>query len=691
MKKNEISPDGFAFYLNHPVEFIEDHVYGVKRANGQFETLTAQEIKDNRINFRIEWQSKEILNAIAMHDYVSVHSGRGISKTCSLAWAALWYLYTRENSKVIATGPKFDQLKATLWSEILKWLQRSYIKDEVKWTAEKIYHDFSPGTWFGRILTSNDKENIAGIHGDHVLWLIDEASNVDDDIHDTIIGGMTDLENKIILTGNPTKVTGAFYRSFMSEKEDWFCLHYSSEDSARKNAKWFKRMQRFPRESDMYRVNVLGLPPQGNPRSVIQLSDCEAAKDRQMRLPEPYLEMGVDPAAEGNDLTAIALRHGLKLIEIRTFPKTKAPEVVIHVLNMLREYRAKTKLKCPCRIKVDDHGYGQAVRHYLALNETDNIEVVPVLSGSIKDERYSDNITKMWFEFAEVLETISLCNDDELVEELCAREWEPVGQSKQRVETKAKFKEKIGRSPDRADACILCFAGGAKKIFTPNPESETNIAGFEVDWTLQHLLNPEFDGVIMGDVLHYGALVLNKDLSLTGIAAIFDYYANKLWIYDEFFQLYPIPELIVPKMKKNMKIGYYEDGRNAKIIGNQLMFQRKEGARPLAEMLKREKLNVKEPLKYEEFGAIALGEQLFRNNKIIIHRNCLKTREQFNLWAIKDGRPQENYGNCDALLLILSEVKNQVKQLPKAPKFPDYSPVKLPVEEKRKDLEWMKK
>ncbi len=688
--KNELPPEAMTYYISHPVEFIEQQVYGIKRDFGEFRTLTKPEVREDRINFRLEWQSKEILNALALHDYVSVHSGRGISKTCSLAWAALWYLYTRENAKVIATGPKFDQLKATLWSEILKWLQRSYIKDQVKWTAEKIYHEFSPGTWFGRILTSTDKENIAGIHGDHVLWLIDEASNVDEDIIDTIIGGMTDLENKIILTGNPTKVTGAFYRSFTSEKADWFCLQYSSEDSARKNKKWFSRMQRFPRESDMYRVNVLGLPPQGNPRSVIQLSDCEAAKDRQMRLPEPYLEMGVDPAAEGNDLTAIALRHGLKLVEIRTFQKTKAPEVVIHVLKMLRDYRKKTKLKCKCRIKIDDHGYGQAIRHYLALNETDNIEVIPVLSGSIKDDLYSDNITKMWFELANMIEKISLPNDDELIEELCARQWEPVGQSKQRVETKAKFKETIGRSPDRADACILCFAGGPKKIFSRTTDSEPNVQGFQVDWDMDYLLDPGFDGVLMGEVFHYGALVLNKDLSLTGIGAIYEYYANKLWVYTEFFQDFPIAEVISKEVRQNMRIGYYQDGRNAKIIANNLIFQKKENARPLCDMLRRDKLRVTEPKFYDEYGAIALGEQLFKNDKIIIHRNCLKTREQFNLWSIKDGRPQDNYGNCDALLLILSEVKAQMKQKPQIMKISDYKPVYKSKKEKG-DFEWMKR
>ncbi len=260
MKKTGLPQEAMVYYISHPVEFVQEMVYGVRRQDGIYQCLTRDEVKSNKLGYRLEWQTKEILNAIAEYDYVSVHSGKGVTKTFSLACAALWFLFTRANSKVIVTGPKYDQLKITTWAEISKWLQRSYLTDEIKWTSERMYHVQSPGTWFGRILTSAETENIQGIHADHVLWLLDEASNIEEAIIDTILGGMTDLECKIVMTGNPTKNTGAFYNSFTKDREQWKVLHFSSEDSERKNPIWFQKMQRHPRDSDYYRVNVLGFP-----------------------------------------------------------------------------------------------------------------------------------------------------------------------------------------------------------------------------------------------------------------------------------------------------------------------------------------------------------------------------------------------------------------------------------------------
>ena len=689
-KHKGLPPEAMAYYLTHPVEFAQEQIYGVKRPGGIYRTLTKEEVIEDRLNYRLEWQTKDILNAVALHDYVTVYSGRGISKTFSLALLTLWFLYTREHARVIVTGPKFDQLKITIWAEIQKWLLRSYLGDELKWTSEKLYHQSSPGTWFGRIITAAEKENISGIHADHVLWLIDEASNVEDEMIENILGGMTDLECKIVMTGNPTKVTGMFYKSFTLDNDNWFPLQFNSEKSARKNKLWFKRMQRYPRESDMYRVNVLGLPPQGNPKAVITLTDVCNARDREIRKPDPYLEMGVDPASEGNDLLAIALRHGLKLVEVRTFAKSKAPEIIIHVLKMLREYRAKTKLKCKCRIKIDDGGYGQAIRQNLALNEKDNIEVIPINFGRIKHDEYSDMATKMWFELNHMISEVSLPNDEELIEELCSREWGPVDNSKVKVEPKAKFKERLGRSPDRSDAVVMCFTEGTKKVFTRSLDTEPNVKKFEIDYELVNLLNLSFDGLLFAEIIHLCAIVLNNDLTINGLAACYQYYTNTLWVYGEFFHQYPMVEFVKSKSTLLTKKGKFNDDREVRLLGNAKMFRTKDEQMPFSKVLLRAGLYVAEPTHYDEYGAISLGLQLYDDEKMVIHQNVLRFREQFNLWSLKDSRPQDGFGYCEALLLILSEVRRRMRPPTPEIRKPDYRTKKKtePVYDK---YEWMRR
>jgi len=693
--ERDLPPEAYVFYLNHPVEFIQEQVYGVRNKEGNYQTLTPEDIEKNIRYKRLEWQSKEILNAYIENDYLSVRSGRGVTKTTSLAWCALHFIYTRENAKVIVTGPKFDQLKVTLWAEILKWLQRSEIKDKIKWTAEKMYHVEAPGLWFGQILTSKQKENIAGIHGEHVLWLCDEAENIEDDIIDTITAGMTDLENKIILTGNPTKVTGRFYESHFKNNADWKCLHFSSEDSELKNPVWFARMQRYPYDSDMYRVMVRGEPPTGNPRCIITLADCEEARMRWLRMPgkneehRNFLEMGVDPAGEGDDLTTIAIRVGMKLLEVATFSKTKAPEVYHQTLMVLRKWRKKLKIYNKVKIKIDA-GYGKPIADFLALNVEDNIEVLPVYFGGRGDESYADEVTKMWFNMADIIEECSLPDDDELIEELIGREWLPWSGQKQKVESKSEYKKRIHRSPDRADACILCFYTGRKKIFGRTEDSEPYVKRFKIDWELQHVFDPNFEGLLLANIWHIVTVVLNQDISINGLAMFYEYYRNNLWVYEEFYQETPIAEQFVPILKEATRKGFYKDYRDAKVFGNHRMFEKSENSRAYAHMLKREKLNIKKPRHYEEFGAIGLGVQLFNADKVKVHMNCQRARKQLNMWSIKEGKPnKEGFGYCEALLLGLSEVKRQMKTIKPIPRMTDYKPVYVKKELKKKSTEWM--
>ena len=50
----------------------------------------------------------------------------------------------------------------------------------MEWTSERIYHIAEPNAWMGKLITAKEKENLSGLHGEHVLYLVDEASNVDD-------------------------------------------------------------------------------------------------------------------------------------------------------------------------------------------------------------------------------------------------------------------------------------------------------------------------------------------------------------------------------------------------------------------------------------------------------------------------------------------------------------------------------
>ena len=668
--------------------------------------LRPEEIDANLPGKRLEPESRKIIRSLVEHTHVVVPAGRNCTKTFSFAMIAIHWLYTRKNARVAVTGPKFDQLKLTLWAEIQKWLNNTPVmEDMLRWSAEKISHVDPKMDSFGFMLTSKEKENIAGVHAEHVLWIVDEASNVDKVILETILGGMNDPESRIIMGGNPTKASGPFYdAAFGKDRDAWHIIQLSSENSyrARANKVWWDRMQKYPRDSDVYRVNVLGLPPSGNPKAIISLEECCNARDRENIAPGNYLEIGLDPAAEGDDLCAIAVRQGMTLLEIRCFAKTKAPEVVNNTLNVVREYRAKTGITSKIRIKVDDTGYGQAVRHFLALDTENNIEVVPCLFGGKGTEEYKDYATVMWYNFRDIINNVSLPDDDELIEELSTRESSYVGQRGTMVEPKREYKIKLGRSPDRADACILCFAKGPTKIFSASEYDEPTTKIFEIDWERRHLASMFYDGVLMLEAVNIAALVLNRDLTFTGLAAIYQFIQDKLWIYKEFYQETPIPDRIARVVAASTQKGLYEDEREPRIMGNETMFRMEGDRRPLADVLRKENLPVVEPLHYDEFGAISLGAKMFKEGKVIMHESLQKSRTEINLWSIKRGSTEtEKNGYCKALLLILSEIRRQSKSRepmlnskyvsPYSGKPGDYHPVYIEEKKKESGTAWMAK
>jgi hypothetical protein len=681
-----VSPEVYEYYMYRPVQFAQEQIL----------RLEPHEVIADKVGRRLEPQTKEILQAVADHDYVSVFSGRGCTKTTALAMLAIWWVWRCRDSRVLATSPKYETLKATLWAEIRKWLIHSRLMDEIEWTSEKIYHVDPEMLSFGQPMTAKDKENISGFHATHVLYLIDEASNVARDIIDAIMGGMNDPENKIVMAGNPTLASGPFFDTHNKDRKFWYKLRFSSEHSERKNPVWFARMQRYPKNSDMYRVYVDGLPPLGNPKAIITLAECQAARDREVEAGD-YLEMGVDPAREGDDMATIAIRQGMKLLEIRGYAKTKGPELEKLVLTMLREYRRRTKIKGKVRIKVDDHGIGGPVGDYLALNTADNIEVVPCLFNGAGDEQYYNSASRMWGNMADIIDRVELCDDDELLEELSTREWAP-GSGKLKVEQKDVYKKRIGHSPDRADACIMCYYTGVQKVFekADNKEGEEDpiATDFVIDWYSEHLMNPSFGGVFMIDVLHYAALVFNKDLSVDGLAAVYQHYTDKLWVYAEFHQAHLEPDIMAEMVKRMTYYGLYKDERNVRIFGNEDIFNRGRASnrQSLADVLLRSGLYIISPEKYDEYGAIALGIRMFKESKIRIHSSLVTTQRVIGLWSIKKGRPDaEDNGIGLAFLLILSEVRRMRKVRVEQPKLRDYTPVLKQFRKEKSSYGWCRK
>tara|TARA_R100000501_G_scaffold17546_1_gene32867 strand:- start:9063 stop:11654 length:2592 start_codon:yes stop_codon:yes gene_type:complete len=110
---------------------------------------------------------------------ITVRSGHGCGKSASLAMLILWYLFSFLDAQIPCTAPGAEQMYDVLWKEIAKWMEKMppHIKGQYEWTTSYIRMKESPATWFARARTARKEspEALAGMHGEHVMFIVDEA------------------------------------------------------------------------------------------------------------------------------------------------------------------------------------------------------------------------------------------------------------------------------------------------------------------------------------------------------------------------------------------------------------------------------------------------------------------------------------------------------------------------------------
>jgi hypothetical protein len=572
---------------------------------------------------------------------------------------------TRPNCLVVITGPKADQIRDTIWTEIGRWLTSSPLSKDFKQDAEKLYHRRHKGTWFCVWRTAREPENIAGFHNKYMLFVVDEASGVADVILDKMEGATTARggENKMVMCSNPTQTRGAFFESHTTRQDLYKTLHYDAEKSALVDQAHLVRMRKkYGENSDYYRYSVKGEFPSGNPEALIQLTAILEAVHREVKAIGAF-EIGVDVAHQGNDLTVITCRWGNKVFPQRVFSKYDTVQVTSEVINMVTDFREITAWQGPVRVKVD-YGFGHGVIDLLKRDKENRLIVIPVHFGGEHDPRYADAATQMWCEFKDQLPYIELPNDENLIAELSSR-WtvnHPAGLPK--IEDKERYKAHYGNSPDRADSVILAFTRSAEKKRVWGTFSKINpklCRQYQINW--RRMI--EYRAQV------YATIWQEADLSTSILLCLWDGYNGHLYVWDELSSLTPRADTIVPRVKAKIDAQMKEMGANLVFLdfkkflwyGNNLMFGMTERAHSLPDrdgsansfMAPEFGVIINPNLYLDMPGSITIANQLFARQAITVHTRCEETILQAESWVVENGRPtDENNGLCKALCNIIS-------------------------------------
>lgn len=410
------------------------------------------------------WQDEALGRIAQGRRRLAIRSGHGVGKTALEAWLILWFGATREDAKIPATAPTSHQLVDLLWGEAAKWhraLARRLpaIAQAIEIRADRI--DFKPwrSTAYARTSRRDQSEALQGFHAANLLFLIDEASGIDDAVFEVAEGALSTPGALIVMAGNPTRASGYFHRAFTADRKRWWTRRVPCAESRRVADDYIASMaQSYGEDSNVYRVRVLGEFPRAEDDCVVPLELAEAAVLRDVEPVAARALWGVDVARYGDDATALAKRAGNVMPES---VKTWRGKDMMQVAGLVRaEWDATPPRERPAEILVDAIGIGAGVADRLR-EQGLPARGVNVAEAPAARERYLRLRDELWFLAREWLEArdCRLPQDEALLGELTGPRYAVESSGKLRVESKDAMKRRGLRSPDRADAFCLTFAG----------------------------------------------------------------------------------------------------------------------------------------------------------------------------------------------------------------------------------------
>ena len=418
-----------------------------------------------------EWQSK-VLSWVAQGERrISIRSGHGVGKSSLASWLMIWHQLTRFPQKTVVTAPSHSQLHDALGSEVRGWINvlPDVIKDQLEVLSEQIRLVAAPSESFisFRVSRPESAETLQGVHSDHVLLVVDEASGISSAIFEASAGSMSGASAVTLLLGNPVRGQGFFYDTHNKLSKDWKTLRVNCEDSARVSKDFVDEIaSRYGQSSNQYRVRVLGEFPLADDNAIIPRHLVESAVARDVDGVGGAVTVGVDVARFGSDASAICLRQGNKILGdgVKTKRGLDTMQVVGWIRSELEELKSKNlEIGDVC---IDSIGLGAGVVDRLLEEGVDvrgiNVGESPSIAGNnlnLRTELWEK--CRSWFEGRDVV----IPNDEGLITELCSVNYGFSSTGKTKVESKDDIRRRLGNnsSPDSADALILTFSSYASR------------------------------------------------------------------------------------------------------------------------------------------------------------------------------------------------------------------------------------
>lgn len=492
-----------------------------------------------------EWDGTEnplqaIADALVAWQDVGVESATGTGKSFFFAVLVLWFLACFEDSLVNTHAPKEDQLTKAIWKEIGKlWprFQPHFPKAELlslgirmrggldqSWAANGV----SVGIVAGETVASKAQ----GAHAKYMLTLYEEMPGIPSQVIEAGDNTSTGPFNIRAAIGNPNhqldtlhkfctspgvvhvRISALDHPNIVLRDADFIPGAVSVKSIERRRLKYGEH-------DPLFQSRVRGISPEQASNALIHLKWLRAAAERfkarqaEGRVPYRVTGKGVDVAnSEHGDRACIVDFADNCWVRVEAF---QCPDANLLGDQIVRE--AKAHGLDGRRVGVDAIGVGagtvnEATRQKYPITAIHagnpperRIEKAPdgkMIEWSPDVNQHKNLRGQMYWQAREDLRTgvVDGPEDPELWEELTAVTFEDSNKVVI-VEPKADIKDRLGRSPDKADAWVMANWVRARKLVVAEPEErEGQSLGY--DYEKGRPRERETGDSIMNQILGHG-------------------------------------------------------------------------------------------------------------------------------------------------------------------------------------------
>lgn len=456
------------FYRENPLNYFSDRL-GIRP-----ETINWQLNESYKSH---KWDGTEnpfmqILKAIHSNKWIGVESATGTGKTHFGALLVLWFLECWENSIVITTAPKQDQLALHIWKEIgilfpkfgrgeLTQLRLRMSPGEDRWLAI--------GFVAGIKANEESSTKAQGFHAEHMLIILEETPGIPMPVITAFENTCTSSHNIILALGNPDNQFDNLHQFCLMDGVEHIRISAYDHPNVVLDDPSFipgactrtgiERIEnRFGKGSGITLSRTRGLSPSQGENSLIRLDWCLKAienRDTAREIIPGAKALGVDVAnSEAGDKASIAFGIGNRLEYVESFTCTDSNQLGHRVYRLMKDEDIHEDF-----VAVDGIGVGagtvNTLKEYGIKSRKINIQSAGKPVRSPGEEEFLNLRSQMWWQMREDLRLglVTLPNDQELLEDLTVPTFE-VRLGKIVVENKNEIRKRLQRSTNKGDAVV---------------------------------------------------------------------------------------------------------------------------------------------------------------------------------------------------------------------------------------------